>query len=73
MDPRSIQAFSFTPSSGPGIAIERAEGCWLYAPDGRRILDAAGGAIVTNVGHGRAEVGEAMARAATRTAALSSE
>ena len=70
MDPRAIQAFSFTPTSGAGLAIERAEGCWLYAADGRRILDAAGGAIVANVGHGRAEVGAAMARAATRTTYL---
>jgi adenosylmethionine-8-amino-7-oxononanoate aminotransferase len=67
MDPRAIQAFSFTPTLGAGLAIERAEGCWLVAAGGHRILDAAGGAIVANVGHGRREVGEAMARAATRT------
>ena len=43
--------------------IERAQGAYLYADDGRAILDAAGGAIVTNVGHGRAEVVEAVAEA----------
>jgi adenosylmethionine-8-amino-7-oxononanoate aminotransferase len=70
VDPRAIQSFSFLPTAGPGLAIERAEGCWLIAAGGHRILDAAGGAIVANVGHGRAEVGEAMARAATRTTYL---
>jgi adenosylmethionine-8-amino-7-oxononanoate aminotransferase len=70
VDPRAIRAFSFLPAAGAGLAIERAEGCWLVAAGGHRILDAAGGAIVANVGHGRAEVGEAMARAATRTSYL---
>jgi adenosylmethionine-8-amino-7-oxononanoate aminotransferase len=45
------------------MRIVGGEGAWLIADDGRRILDAAGGAIVTNVGHGRAEVGEAIAKA----------
>jgi adenosylmethionine-8-amino-7-oxononanoate aminotransferase len=40
-----------------------AQGAWLICDDGRRILDAAGGAIVVNVGHGRQEVAEAMAGA----------
>ncbi len=43
--------------------IERAEGVYLITPDGRRILDAAGGAIVANVGHGRASVARAVAQA----------
>jgi adenosylmethionine-8-amino-7-oxononanoate aminotransferase len=65
MDADAIRRFAFTP--GPGVlAIERAEGCWLIASGGHRILDAAGGAIVANIGHGRAEVGVAMARAAAR-------
>jgi adenosylmethionine-8-amino-7-oxononanoate aminotransferase len=45
------------------LRIARAEGAYLYTEDGRRILDAAGGAIVSNVGHGRREVAEACARA----------
>jgi adenosylmethionine-8-amino-7-oxononanoate aminotransferase len=45
--------------------IARAEGVHLIAADGRRILDAAGGAIVVNVGHGRREVADAFARAST--------
>jgi adenosylmethionine-8-amino-7-oxononanoate aminotransferase len=49
------------------LAIEfvGAEGCHLHTRDGRRILDAAGGAMVVNIGHGRREPGEAMARAST--------
>jgi hypothetical protein len=66
MDADAIRRFAFTPGPGAGLAIERAEGCWLVAAGGHRILDAAGGAIVANVGHGRAEVGAAMARAAER-------
>jgi adenosylmethionine-8-amino-7-oxononanoate aminotransferase len=48
--------------------IVDGEGAWLIADDGRRILDAAGGAIVVNVGHGRAEVGAAIGKAASRAA-----
>lgn len=51
----------FIPGSGP--LIVDGEGAWLIRDNGQRILDAAGGAIVTNVGHGRAEVAEAMAEA----------
>jgi adenosylmethionine-8-amino-7-oxononanoate aminotransferase len=67
MDPERIRRFDFVPGPGSGLAIDRAEGCWLVTPEGHRILDAAGGAIVANIGHGRAEVAEAMARAVERT------
>ncbi len=43
--------------------ITRANGLYLYTKDGKQILDAAGGAIVSNIGHGRAEVAEAIAKA----------
>jgi adenosylmethionine-8-amino-7-oxononanoate aminotransferase len=43
--------------------VASADGNYLVAPDGQRILDAAGGAIVANIGHGRSEVVEASARA----------
>ncbi len=43
--------------------IAGADGSYLIAADGRRILDAAGGAIVANVGHGRASVADAVAKA----------
>ncbi len=37
------------------------EGCYIITADGRRILDAAGSAAVVSIGHGRAEVADAMA------------
>jgi adenosylmethionine-8-amino-7-oxononanoate aminotransferase len=39
----------------------RAEGVWIEDADGRRFLDAAGGAIVVNVGHGNRLVTDAIA------------
>lgn len=59
--------FPFVPTGGAPLAIERAEGVWLHTRDGRRVLDAAGGAIAVNVGHGRREVAAAVARALERT------
>ena len=41
--------------------IVRAEGVELVTADGRRLLDAAGGAIVANIGHGRERVAERVA------------
>lgn len=67
MDQASIDNFAFVPGRGARIAIERAAGCYLYTPDGREILDAAGGAIVANVGHGRREVAEAVATSLANT------
>ncbi len=45
----------------PSPTIVRAEGVYLYTGDGRAVLDAAGGAIVANIGHGRARVAERVA------------
>lgn len=45
------------------LKVVRSEGCYLYMDDGQRILDACGGAIVTNIGHGRREVAEIVAQA----------
>ncbi len=65
MDPEraSLYPFAGPPGSVP-LRIARAEGVWLHTADGNRILDAAGGAVLANVGHGRREVAEAYARAA---------
>jgi adenosylmethionine-8-amino-7-oxononanoate aminotransferase len=52
----------FVPGRGGPLKIRRAEGAYLFTEDGRAILDAAGGAIVANVGHGRPEVADAVAR-----------
>jgi adenosylmethionine-8-amino-7-oxononanoate aminotransferase len=47
--------------------IVRAEGVYLYDAEGRRILDAAGGAIVANIGHGRRRVADAVGDTTLRT------
>lgn len=46
------------------IEVERADGVYLYAPDGKRYLDLVSGVSVSNVGHARAEVVEAVQRQA---------
>ena len=62
-------AFVARPGSTP-LRIARAEGAWLYTEEGQAILDASGGAIVANVGHGRREVAEAYAREVERASYL---
>lgn len=46
----------------------RGEGCYLYTADGRKILDAVGGAAVVSIGHGVEPVARAMAEQAARLA-----
>jgi adenosylmethionine-8-amino-7-oxononanoate aminotransferase len=46
----------------------RAEGATIWDGDGRAYLDAAGGAVVVGIGHGRAEVAAVMAAQAGRVA-----
>ena len=48
---------------GNNVSISRAEGACLYTEDGQEIIDAAGGAIVCNIGHGRARVADAVRQA----------
>jgi hypothetical protein len=48
--------------------IVRGEGVYLYDADGRRYLDAAGGAAVVTIGHGVREVVRAIADQAERVA-----
>ena len=47
-----------------GLEIVRTEGAYLYTSQGFKILDAASGAIVNNIGYGREEVAEAIKEAA---------
>jgi adenosylmethionine-8-amino-7-oxononanoate aminotransferase len=47
---------------GRQLMIERAEGVNLITEDGRTLLDAAGGAIVANIGWGNARVAERVAQ-----------
>ncbi len=49
-------------------SVERGAGIYLYDADGRRYLDASGGSVVVNIGHGVAEVVQAMAEQAGRVA-----
>lgn len=56
--------YAFVPG-GAGVAqpvVVATEGSELVLADGRRLLDAGGGAIVTNIGHGRPEIAEVAAR-----------
>ena len=64
MEPSRTRRYPFISRGEPTpVAIARTEGPWLVTPDGRRIYDAAGGAIVANVGHGRTEVADAVREA----------
>ncbi|MEO8468755.1 MAG: aspartate aminotransferase family protein [Chloroflexota bacterium] len=49
----------------PPVAV-RAEGSTIWDADGRAYLDAAGGAIVVGVGHGRRSIADVMADQAAR-------
>ncbi|HJQ19428.1 MAG TPA: aminotransferase class III-fold pyridoxal phosphate-dependent enzyme [Gemmatimonadaceae bacterium] len=51
--------------------ITHGKGSWLYDDQGRKYLDACGGAFVSNLGHGVAEIGDAMADQARRLAYVS--
>ena len=48
--------------------VDRGQGVYLYDTTGRRYLDAAGGALVSSIGHGVTEIAEAMAAQAQRVA-----
>ncbi len=57
--------------SGKRILVE-GKGCIVRDIDGNEFIDALAGLWLVNVGHGRAEIGEAMARQATTLAYASS-
>ncbi|HET7028526.1 MAG TPA: aminotransferase class III-fold pyridoxal phosphate-dependent enzyme [Candidatus Limnocylindrales bacterium] len=67
--PESVTSHVFrrAATADPAVAV-RAEGSTIWDADGRPYLDAAGGAIVVNVGHGRGEIAEAMAAQAATLA-----
>jgi len=46
--------------------IDRAEGIYLYDKDGNKYIDASGGPMVVNIGHGVKEIFEAMIRQANK-------
>jgi adenosylmethionine-8-amino-7-oxononanoate aminotransferase len=49
-------------------AAVRGQGCYLFMADGRRLLDASGGAAVVTIGHGVSGIADAMAQQAARLA-----
>ena len=53
------------------LVIERADDVWLWDTDGNRYLDATGGLWYANVGHGRPEIGAAVAAQMESLAAYS--
>jgi adenosylmethionine-8-amino-7-oxononanoate aminotransferase len=55
--------YAFLPGAPVSPTIVGGDGVFLVADDGRRILDAAAGAIVGNIGWGRKEVAQAAAAA----------
>ena len=57
--PEQNVKWPFLPAQTP-TEITHAEGAYLYRKDGKKILDAAGGAVVANIGHGRPEVADAV-------------
>ncbi|NJN55097.1 MAG: aspartate aminotransferase family protein [Anaerolineae bacterium] len=48
--------------------MSHGDGIYLYDESGKRYIDGSGGPLVVNVGHGRAEIVQAMAEQAQRAA-----
>jgi adenosylmethionine-8-amino-7-oxononanoate aminotransferase len=65
--PTSSSLFSRNLRKPFSVAV-RGEGCWIHSDDGRRLLDASGQAAVISIGHGIAEIGQAVAEQASRIA-----
>jgi adenosylmethionine-8-amino-7-oxononanoate aminotransferase len=61
----SGRVFRRTAAASPPVAVA-GHGSTIVDADGRTYLDAAGGAIVVNVGHGRREIAAVMAEQAAR-------
>lgn len=61
-----LQHVAQTSPSPLMIEVERAEGIYLYAPDGRRYVDLVAGVSVSNVGHSNPRVIEAVTTQAQR-------
>ena len=48
------------------VVIDRGEGAYLWDESGRKLLDAPAGLWYCNVGHGRTEIADAVARQMAR-------
>jgi adenosylmethionine-8-amino-7-oxononanoate aminotransferase len=60
--------FTRMSDDGDVPVIVRGEGAWVYDDRGKRYLDGLAGLFVSQVGHGRAELGEAAAKQARELA-----
>ena len=64
------KAHTFFPWSAQGavdpIAIDHAEGIYLYTPEGKRIIDFNSQLMSVNIGHGDKRVTDAIARQAEK-------
>src|ERR1700751_926256 len=67
MNARKSRVFHRSLRETPPIAIG-GEGVWLISEDGRRVLDASGGAAVSCLGHQHPRVLDAIARQASKLA-----
>lgn len=63
MDPQRAASFPFIPTAEPPPVVVGGSGSVLEFADGRRLIDAGGGAVVTNIGHGRPEIADVAAQA----------
>jgi adenosylmethionine-8-amino-7-oxononanoate aminotransferase len=61
------RVFLRAPDAAHPVAV-RAEGATIWDADGKAYLDAAGGAVVVGIGHGRESVARVMADQASRVA-----
>ena len=66
IDDKRAASYAFIPSTAVPPVVDRAEGCTLFMADGSEVLDAGGGAIAVNIGHGRSVVADAVADATRR-------
>jgi adenosylmethionine-8-amino-7-oxononanoate aminotransferase len=63
MEMQEVIENMFLPLPGvPPILITKTEGVYLHDSFGRKIIDASGGPMAVNIGHGRKEVAEAAKR-----------
>ena len=60
------QKVAQTTSSPIGVEISRAEGCYMYTPEGKPYLDLISGVAVSNVGHCHPKVVEAVQQQAEK-------
>lgn len=62
-----IQNMFYREPNLPPILVTKTEGMYVHDSYGRKLLDASGGPMAINIGHGRKEVAEAARRALEQT------